>query len=116
MLLRMLVVVSVLALALVLAACAETGGALASAAAAQAAEIAATQAEIATTQAIDQLEAAATRTSAQMQATGKILPTVVHKGTYVIDTPQAIILQKNGHRYIMIKPQYEWDPSWQNPK
>ncbi len=117
MLLRMFVVVFVAALALVLAACAETGGAVASALAAQAAEqaaaIAATQAEMATTQAIDQLEAAATQTSAQLQATGKILPSTVNKGTFVIDTPQAIIFQKDGKRYIMMKPQYEWDPNWQ---
>jgi shikimate kinase len=115
----MLVVLVVAALALVLAACAETGSAMASAAAAQAAEIAATQAEIATTQAIDQLEAASTQSSSiQLQAQGKILPlpNVVNQGTVIIDTPQAIVLQKNGKRYIVLKPQYEWDPSWQqNP-
>jgi poly(3-hydroxybutyrate) depolymerase len=118
MLFRMLLILSVAALGLVLAACAETGSAMASAMATEAAEVAATQAAIATTQAIDQLEAAATQSSVvQLQATGKIVPMLPSsggQGNLIIDTPQMTIIQQNGKRYIIVKPQYQWDPNWQN--
>jgi hypothetical protein len=111
----MLLILSFAALSLVLAACAETSGAMASAAVTEAAEVAATQAAIATTEAIGQLEAAATQSSAQLQATGKIVPILppVSKGPLIVSTPQLMIIQNNGKRLIIVKPQYEWDPTWQ---
>ena len=115
MVFRMLLILCVAALSLVVAACAESSGAMASAVAAEAATVAATQAAIATTQAIDQLEAAATQSSTvQLQATGKILPILPPsaKGSLIVNTPQMMIIQQNGKRVILVKPQYEWDPNW----
>jgi hypothetical protein len=114
MLFRVMVMVSIAALALSLAACAETGTALAAAAAEQAAMIAATQATIATTQAIDQLEAASTQMSTQGQIqAGKSLgmsnmPHLppVGKGTMIIFTPTMMIIQKDGKRLVIPRQQY----------
>ncbi|MGD0389469.1 MAG: hypothetical protein ABSC42_10995 [Tepidisphaeraceae bacterium] len=107
MLVRMLVMLSIAAMGLALAACAVTGGALATAAATDAASIAATQAAIAATQAIEALESASTQmSSAQANANAGSLPQLpsVGKGTLIVDTPTALIIQKDGKRYIFIKP------------
>ncbi|MGD0771138.1 MAG: hypothetical protein ABSB42_23375 [Tepidisphaeraceae bacterium] len=109
MLLRMMAMLSIAAMGLALAACAETGGALATAVAVDAASIAATQAIIATTQAIEALDAASTRMSssqANANAVANSLPHLprVGKGTLIINTPTALIVQKNGKRYIFLKP------------
>jgi hypothetical protein len=109
MLLRMAVMLSIAAMGLALAACAETSGALATAATADAAAIAATQAAIATTQAIADLEAATTQMSSgrgNATTTASWLPKLpsVGKGTLIINTPTAVIIQKNGKRYIFLKP------------
>jgi len=111
MVVRLVVLVSVAALALALAACAETGGALATIAAEQAAEIAATQAEMATTQAIDQLQTATSRMSREIQSGQAFqLPNLppVHKGTVVISYPNFTMIQVKGHRYIIMRPSYDW--------
>ena len=111
MVVRLVVLVSVVALGLALAACAETGGALASMAAAQAAEIAATQAEMATTEAIQQLQTASSRMSREAQSGQAFqLPPLppIHKGTVVISYPNCTIIQFKGHRYIFLRPSYDW--------
>jgi hypothetical protein len=102
----MVVMLSIAAMGLALAACAETGGALATAAAADAAAIAATQAAIATTQAIADLESASTQmSSGQANANVSSLPQLppVGKGTLIVDTPTALIIQHDGQRYIFVK-------------
>jgi nitrous oxide reductase len=110
MLLRTVVMLSIAAMGLALAACAETGGALATAATADAAAVAATQAAIATTQAIADLEAASTQMSSSGHAgattAASLLPTLpsVRKGTLIVNMPNAVIIQKNGKRYIFLKP------------
>jgi hypothetical protein len=105
MLFRLVVMVSVAATALALAACAEQGEAMAAGMAAQAAEIAATQATIATTQAIHDLAASTTRMASGARVGGpRGLPfplPPVRKGTIMIFTPELIILQKNGKRLIV---------------
>jgi hypothetical protein len=111
MVVRLVVLVSVAALGLVLAACAETTGAMASMAAAQAAEIAATQAEMATTQAIEQLQTASSRMSREVESGQAFqLPNLppIHKGTVVISYPNFTMIQVKGHRYIIMRPQYDW--------
>jgi hypothetical protein len=109
MLVRVAVLVLVSALALAMAACAETGSAMAAGVAEQAAMIAATQAAIASTQAIDQLEQASTQMSTGAQTTPPAnLPKLppIGKGTFVIVTPKLIIYQKNGVRYYIPRDQY----------
>lgn len=108
MLFRALVFVLLAAVALALAACAETGEAMAAGVAEQAAMVAATQATIATTQAIDQLSAASTQMSSQAQSGQFHLPQLppIGKGTVVIVTPKFIILQKDGKRFIMPRDTY----------
>lgn len=122
MLFRVVALVLVAALALALAACAETGEAMVASAAEQAAVIAATQATIATTQAIDELEAASTQMSAetQTQAQSGKLPRLPHlppirKGTLIIFTPNMMIIQKNGKRLIIPRQQYYDDSADQSP-
>ena len=93
---------------LALAACAEMGEAMAASAAEQAATIAATQAAIASTQAIDQLETASTQMSNQMASAATqpfSFPNLgpVNKGTVIVDTPTALIVQFNGKRVIVLK-------------
>ena len=108
MLVRLIVMVSVTAAALSLAACAEMGEAMAASAAQQAAEIAATQAEIATTQALTQLQAATSQMATQA-ANGRLsLPSLpkAHKGTFIIYLPHAMIIQKNGRRYVFARDDY----------
>ena len=109
MLIRLVVMVSVAAAGLALAACAETGSALATYAAEQAAQIAATEAVAATTQEIEQLQAATSRMSQQVKAGTFQLPFLppVHKGTMVLVLPNAIIIQKNGHRYVFPRSQLD---------
>ena len=112
MLLRVVVLVSVSALALALAACEAVGGAMATSVAEQAAMIAATQVSMATTQAIDQLETASTQMSTQAQAgQAPVFPKLppVGKGTMVIFTPKFIIIQKDGRRFIIPRDQYDND-------
>ena len=110
MLIRLVLLVSVAALGLALAACAEMAEGMAASAAAQAAQIAATQAEIATTQAIDQLQAASTQMSREIQSGQAFnLPNLppIHKGTMVLVLPTAIVIQKDGHRYIFPRSQLD---------
>jgi len=85
---------------LALAACAETASALLAAEAKHAAMIAATQAIVASTQAAAEIEAASTQASTQ-----PILSNLPHpgKGMLVINTPTMVIIQKGGHRYIVVK-------------
>jgi guanyl-specific ribonuclease Sa len=107
MLLRTVMMLAIAVVGLALAACAETGGALATEATADAASIAATQAAIATTQAIEAIESASNQmSSAQANANAGSLPQLppVGKGTLIVDTPTALIVQKNGQRYIFLKP------------
>jgi hypothetical protein len=108
MLVRLIVMVSVTAAALSLAACAEMGEAMAASAAQQAAEIAATQAEIATTQALTQLQAATSQMATQAANGHLSLPSLpkAHKGTLIIFLPNAMIIQKNGHRYVFPRENY----------
>jgi hypothetical protein len=112
MLIRSVVLVSVVALALALAACAEMAESMAASAAASAAEIAATQAEMATTQAIDQLQVAASQMSQRAQAGQNpfALPNLppIHKGTMVLVLPNAIVIQKDGHRWIFPRSQLDY--------
>jgi hypothetical protein len=111
MLFRLVVMLSVAALALALAACAETGGAIAASMAEQAAMIAATRATIATTEAIGELETASTQMSAQggqanqLRGLPKLPP--VGKGKMIIFTPDLMILQNNGVRLIVPRENYE---------
>jgi hypothetical protein len=105
MLFRLVVLVSVMATALALAACAEQGEAMAAGMAAEAAEIAATQAAIATTEAIKTVAESTTRVSTAQRVGGpkgllQSLPPV-HKGTMIIFTPDLMILQKNGKRLVV---------------
>jgi hypothetical protein len=110
---RLFVLIAASAAALALAACAETGGAMAASAAEQAAVIAATQATIATTQAIDQLETASTRMSIRgpqpyaVRGLPKLPP--VRKGRLVIFTPDFIIVQRHGKRIIVRRENYVKD-------
>jgi hypothetical protein len=112
MLFRAVVTVLVAALALALAACAETGEAMAAGYAEQAATIAATQASMATTQAINDLETASTQMSTQAQAGQTLtLPKLppVGKGRLVIVTKDLVIIQQNGQRTIIRRPRYDDD-------
>jgi hypothetical protein len=108
MLVRLIVMVAVTAAALALAACAEMGEAMAVSAAEQAAAIAATQAEIATTQTLTQLQAATSQMATQAANGHLSLPSLpkAHKGTYIIYLPHAMIIQKNGHRYVFARDNY----------
>ncbi len=105
MLIRCIVMVSLAAMGLSLAACAEMGEAMAASAAEQAAAIAATQAATATTQAVTQLETAATQMSEASAAQPVNLPNLppVGKGNLIIYTPKFVIIQSNGRRYIFMK-------------
>ena len=112
MLIRLVVLVSVAALGLALAACAEMAEGMAASAAAQAAQIAATQAEIATTQAINQLQVASSQMSERVRAGQSPIPLPnlppVHKGTMVLVLPNAIVIQKDGRRYIFPRSQLDY--------
>lgn len=106
MLVRCVVMVSLAVIGLSLAACAEMGEAMVASAAEQAAAIAATQAAIATTQTVGQLETAATQmsdeaTSAQPVSLPNLPP--VGKGNLIIASPNFIIVQTGGKRYIFYK-------------
>jgi hypothetical protein len=72
--------------------------------------IAATQASIATTQAIEALEGASTQMSSAATLPSALpqLPPV-GKGTMIIFTPRFIIIQKDGKRLIVPRPQYDDD-------
>jgi len=120
MLIRLVVMLSVAAVGLALAACAETAELMAANAAEQAAMIAATQATIATTQAIQQLEASSTQMSSHGQVSsghGVNLPLPpVNKGTFILFTPQYMIIQKDGKRLIVQRENYQdEDDSNSNP-
>jgi hypothetical protein len=111
MLIRLVVMLSVVAAGLALAACAETAELMAAHAAEEAAVIAATQATIATTQAIKQLEASSTQMSGNGQVVsghGMNLPLPpVNKGTFILFTPQYMIIQKDGKRLIVPRENYQ---------
>ena len=111
MLLRCVIMLAVIASGLALAACAESASALAGAAAEQAAAIAATQAIIATTQGIADIQAAATQSTTQPILSKLPKP---GKGLLVINTPTMVIIQKDGHRYLVVKHPLP-DDSDQNP-
>lgn len=113
MLFRVMVLLTLSAVALALAACAETGSALAASVAEEAATIAATRAAMATTQAIDDLETASTQTSAPTLVGGQVrniphLP-AVNKGSIVIVTHDLIIIQKDGKRIVVPRQRYDDD-------
>jgi hypothetical protein len=112
MLIRLVVLVSVAALSLALAACAEMAESMAASAAAQAAQIAATQAEMATTQAINQLQVASSQMSQRIQSGQSPIeiPNLppIHKGTIVLVLPNAIVIQKDGQRYIFTRSQEDY--------
>jgi hypothetical protein len=115
MLIRLVVLVSVAALGLALAACAEMAEGMAASAAAQAAQIAATQAEMATTQAINQLEVASSQMSRRIQSGQPLiaLPNLppIHKGTMILVLPDAIVIQKDNHRYIFPRTPQDYQNS-----
>jgi hypothetical protein len=96
---------SLAVIGLSLAACAEAGEAMAASLAEQAAEIAATQAVTATTQAVAQLQSAATQMSAASTAQPVNLPNLppVGKGNLIIASPNYIIVQTGGKRFIFVK-------------
>jgi glucose/arabinose dehydrogenase len=100
MLLRCFILLALMAGTLALAACAETAEALLAEQAKKAAVIAATQAVIATTEAAAEIQAAATQASTQPILSNLPKP---GKGLLVINTPTMVIIQKDGHRYIVVK-------------
>jgi hypothetical protein len=110
MLFRWVMMLALAGTGLALAACAEMGEAMAASMAEQAAQIAATQAVTASTQAIDELETASTQMSTS-PGTPIAVPSLpaIGKGMIVVDTPTVMIVQINGKRVIIVKPQHTDD-------